>query len=131
MTEANAMKTAIILLGLLVSTQTITAGTQKTKNITGKVVDSETMQPISEVTITLADDTYVLGTLSNEKGDFRLWKVPDKCQSLVVSCQGYQQQMVNIEHLKESKIDSPLIIKLKLLSTPKKQISLNDKAEKK
>lgn len=124
------MKTALIFLSLLISTQTITAGTQKTKNITGKIVDNETMQPIAEVTVTLADDNYVLGTLSNENGDFRLWKVPERCKNLVISCEGYHPQTVNLEHRKDSQADEPLLIKMQLLNSDRKQISLNEKTEK-
>jgi len=124
------MKTALIFLSLLISSQSITAGSQKTKNITGKVVDSETMQPIAEVTVTLADDSFVLGTLSNENGDFRLWKVPEKCKNLVISYDGYRPQTVSIEHIKETPNGGPLLIKMQVEDLNRKQISLNEKAEK-
>ncbi|MFV0379059.1 MAG: carboxypeptidase regulatory-like domain-containing protein [Mangrovibacterium sp.] len=124
------MKTALILLSLLISTQTFTAGAQKTKNITGRIVDSETMKPISDVSVTLAEGSFVLGTLSNENGDFRLWKVPEKCQKVVVSHQGYEPQTVSITALKDSPGNNALLIKLHVTEPPRKQISSNERFDK-
>lgn len=124
------MKTALILLSLLISTQTFTAGAQKTKNIVGKIVDSESLEPISEVSVTLAEGSFVLGTLSNENGDFRLWKVPEKCHEIVVSAEGYLPRTVNLDVLKNSPGANALLIKIQVTEPNRKQISLNQKQEK-
>ena len=62
--------------------------------------------------------------------DFRLWKVPERCKNLAINCEGYRPQTVNIEYTKDLQPDSPLLIKMRLLDSDKKQISLNEKAEK-
>ena len=50
---------------------TLTAVAQDRK-VTGTIVDSGTKEPLEQVTIQLLkpDSSYVIGTLSNEKGNF-------------------------------------------------------------
>ena len=125
------MKTALMILSLLISTNTlIYAGQLKTKNISGKIVDFESSKPLSGVTVTLDDENFVLGTISNDKGEFRLWKIPNKCNSLKISLDGYHSSTVSIEHLKEITQDGVLVIKLEGIEKEQKQIGLNNSQEK-
>lgn len=109
------MKTALILLSLLLSTGTLQktyAGELKTKNISGKIIDSQTDQPLDGVNVTLENDNMVLGTLSNHEGEFRLWRIPETSKSITISLKGYQSTTVSIEHIKEDKADGTLLIEL-------------------
>ncbi|RKD91425.1 carboxypeptidase-like regulatory domain-containing protein [Mangrovibacterium diazotrophicum] len=123
------MRTALILLSLLIlSGSYSTAGESKTRNITGQIVDTETRQPLPDVSVTLDNGSFVLGTLTNSNGQFTLWKIPNSCKNLVISVDGYQSTTVSIEHIKDLKReDGTLLISLQGERQAAKQISLNEK----
>ena len=67
--------------------------------ITGAITDRDTHDPVEQVTIQLlkADSTYVSGTLSNEKGLFRLQVPQDGKYLLKISSVGYKPTIKRIE----------------------------------
>lgn len=124
------MKTAMLLIGLLISLQAITAGSDpKTRNIRGKILNKETMQPVAEVSVTLSEGSLILGTISNENGDFRLWKIPDNCKSLVISHDGYQPKTITIECPKEPDQEQELVILLEAVGQNVKQMTMNERRD--
>ncbi len=109
------MKTALILVSLLLSSGTLQktyAGELKTKNISGKIIDSQTDLPLNGVNVTLENDEMVLGTLSNHDGEFRLWRIPESSKSITISLKGYQSTTVSIEHIKEDEASGKILVEL-------------------
>jgi hypothetical protein len=126
------MKTAFIILSLLISSGVnSSAGELKTKNIHGKVVDLVSSNPISGASITLDNGSYVLGTLSDDHGEFHLWKVPKDCKTLSVTIDGYQPQTVSIEHIKGSAHEGTLLIRMHGADQLKTLTELTPKSKKK
>ncbi len=106
------MKTALIILSLLIfSVINSSAGNNQTKNIFGKIVDKETLEPLYGVSVSLPDSKNPIGTITNSKGEFRLWHLPGSSTDLVISCNGYDPINVSIEEITISD-QSGLIIEL-------------------
>ncbi len=74
--------------------------------ITGSVIDDESNVLVNATIRCFVDDTtFVKGTTTNSKGDFKL-EVPqtDKVQRLVLSYLGYKEQVVNIQPSEETPV---------------------------
>ena len=74
--------------------------------ITGSVIDNENNALVNATIRCFVDDTtFVKGTTTNSKGDFKL-EVPqtDKVQRLVLSYLGYKEQVVNIQPSEETPV---------------------------
>ncbi|MGD9555565.1 MAG: carboxypeptidase-like regulatory domain-containing protein [Mangrovibacterium sp.] len=116
------MKTAIIIiLSLMVLPFLISfTGKDPTKTIWGKVIDEVTQAPLYGVNVCIPGLVNPLGTITNEKGEFRLWNVPEKSGDLSVSLNGYKPAEVSIIHLNDS-AGVRLLIKLKPIIESGKQ----------
>jgi hypothetical protein len=116
------MKAAFIfILSLMVLPFLISsAGKDQTKNVWGRVIDEVTQNPLYGVNISIPDLVNPLGTITNEKGEFRLWNIPETITGLSVSLNGYKTTEVNIEHLNDS-AGVRLLIKLQPVIGPVKQ----------
>lgn len=112
---------SIFIISLLVFPFLITsAGKDSKKNIWGKVIDETTQDPLYGVNISVPDLTSPLGTITNEKGEFRLWNVPVSSTGLMVSLNGYNPAEVNIGQLNDSS-GVKLLIKLKPVADSAKE----------
>ena len=76
---------------------TLTAVAQDRK-VTGTIVDSGTKEPLEQVTIQLLkpDSSYVIGTLSNEKGNFAVTAPRNGKYLLKMTSVGYKTVVKNI-----------------------------------
>jgi|GEM_PF-3484653 len=116
----------LMVLPFLIST----AGKDPTKNVWGKVIDEITQNPLYGVNISIPDLVNPLGTITNEKGEFRLWNIPGSITGLSVSLNGYKTTEVNIEHLSDS-AGIKLLIRLHPLIDPVKQTLSHLKKQRK
>lgn len=107
---------SLMVLPFLIST----AGKDPTKNVWGKVIDEVTQNPLYGVNISIIDLVTPLGTITNEKGEFRLWNIPETISALSVSLNGYKTAEINIEQHTDS-AGVRLLIKLHPLIDPVKQ----------
>ncbi|KAA3634847.1 MAG: TonB-dependent receptor [Calditrichaeota bacterium] len=88
--------TAFVVFSIIASFQTVSANDSKyaegTSTIIGKVVDSETGEPIIGATVQV--DSTNLGAFTDLDGNFRIKKVPFGYYSLSVSSVGYEKAFV-------------------------------------
>ena len=94
------MKTPLIVFNLLLITCMIsTAGSGQTTNVWGKVIDKHTQKPLYGVNISLQNDPQGIGTITNQNGEFRLWNIPSDTLSILISFNGYQDYLMDINSL--------------------------------
>ncbi len=74
-----------------------------TQVIRGVVLDRESKQPIPGANIIVVDSDPLIGAVSDEKGIFRLEKVPVGRQSIKISYIGYHDRRINDMLIKSSK----------------------------
>ena len=79
-----------------------TAGNGQTANVWGKVVDKQTQKPIYGVNVSLQNNPRGLGTITNKKGEFRLWDIPADTAKILISYNGYQNYILDLHALPES-----------------------------
>ncbi|MCB0855760.1 MAG: carboxypeptidase-like regulatory domain-containing protein, partial [Bacteroidetes bacterium] len=72
----------------------VAAQAQLTQTVRGKVVDSESQFPLEGVTVIVVNSDGI-GVYSDEKGEYRLEKVPVGRQTIVFSYLGYQRAILN------------------------------------
>lgn len=122
----TAMRVIILFLSLLLFPFTPTlAGKAVTKNISGKVIDKETLKPLSGVCVLYADDSRSIGTITNIDGEFRMWNLPDTNKELVISFDGYQTLTVNLNQVED--LSEPLIIELLENEKDMKVVTINQR----
>lgn len=63
-------------------------------SLTGKVLASDNKQPIASVNVYLANSS--VGTITNEKGEFTIHNFPQGRYDLVISCIGYETQIITV-----------------------------------
>lgn len=116
------MKAAFLFLFSLMVFPFLISSTGKdpTKNVWGKVIDEVTQNPLYGVSISIVDLVNPLGTITNEKGEFRLWNIPETITGLSVSLNGYKTAEVNIEQHNDSS-GVRLLVKLQPIIDPVKQ----------
>ena len=70
-------------------------------NIKGRIIDSESNQPIefANVVLQTSDSVYFAGTESNEKGIFHFAKIKPGDYRIVVSMMGYASTTVTLDEL--------------------------------
>jgi hypothetical protein len=107
---------SLMVLPFLISS----AGKDPTKNVWGKVIDEVTQNPLDGVNVCIADLVNPLGTITDEKGEFRLWNIPGTSKELSVSFHGYKTAEVSIAHLNDS-AGIQLLIRLEPIINPVKQ----------
>ena len=73
--------------------------TALSQNITGKLIDKNTKKPIPFATIKTGANS---GVISNEEGFFTIHSKNDN-ETLIISCMGYQNKTLSIQHLKNLK----------------------------
>ncbi|HKJ42774.1 MAG TPA: carboxypeptidase-like regulatory domain-containing protein [Sunxiuqinia sp.] len=96
------MKTPFLVFGLVMICLTTAAGNRDSQ-VWGKVVDKQTNRPIYGVNISLQNVSNGLGTITNAKGEFRLWNIPGDSAQILISYEGYQSLQWNIESLHKMK----------------------------
>ncbi|WP_423129210.1 carboxypeptidase-like regulatory domain-containing protein [Gaoshiqia sp. Z1-71] len=101
------------------------AGKVVTKNISGKVIDKETLKPLSGVCILYADDSRSIGTITNIDGEFRMWNLPDLNKELVISFDGYRSLTVHLDEIED--FSEQLIIELQEDEKDMKAVSINQR----
>ncbi len=70
---------------------------QVTQTIRGKILEKETQLPLQGATILITDTTLKKGSLSDEKGNFRISEVPVGKYSLKISYIGYNDKILDIQ----------------------------------
>ncbi len=113
------MKAAFIFSLLALPFLIANTGRVNSKNVWGKVIDEVTQNPLYGVNVYVPGLISPLGTITNEKGEFRLWNIPDSGTGLSVSLNGYKSTEVNIDHLNDSST-TKLLIKLQPVIDPVK-----------
>jgi TonB-dependent receptor len=98
-----------LLLALFTISFSVTVYGQKSYVITGKVSDEKTGEPLPGAAIQI--EKSALGTITNQKGEFRLNSITQSSVNLKVSFLGYEPQTILCEFTNQSSID--LNIKLK------------------
>ena len=122
------MRIATILLSLLIFPLLIgNAGNAPTKTVWGKIVDSNTLEPLSGVNVYLMNTANPIGTITNENGEFHLWNLPNNAE-LRISLKGYETSSFNISELIESPVEMVLI---KLQEKGKSHLQISSLLKKK
>lgn len=107
------MKTFTIFLSFfLFSCLLSEAGNGQTMNIKGKVIDKNTLEPLSGVNISLENNKLGIGTITNHKGEFRLWNLPHDSSKILVSLNGYETSSVEVSTLQNPTTGTITVIKL-------------------
>ncbi len=83
----------ILIFSLLLCFESLAQ--QKTGNLTGKVIDSETKQPIFGVNV-IIENTF-LGSATNANGEFKIKNIPSGKYILKLSAIGYETVRMGIE----------------------------------
>lgn len=99
----------LLLLFLIITNFSFTVNGQQSYVITGKVSDEITGEPLPGAAIQI--EKSALGTITNQKGEFRLNSITQYSVHLKVSFLGYEPQTILCEFTNQSSID--LNIKLK------------------
>lgn len=89
----------LVIFSILLLALTNTFGAQKyTQTVRGKVIDKETQQPIAFATIALQTNGTIMGSISDETGNYRIDNVPIGRATVQVSFVGYESVTIpNIE----------------------------------
>lgn len=104
------MKTSYILFSfLMLSVLFASGGNGQTTNIYGKVIDKQTQAPLYGVNICLKDNPKGIGTITNKNGEFRLWNIPSDSVNILINCEGYANQVLEIEDFFSSHNDLTII----------------------
>ena len=78
------------------------------KTLSGKVVVAGTSQPVSSASVYINNTS--IGTTTDDKGIFKLDRLPTDKFDLIVSCIGYETYVLSIDY---NQIESSLIIQVK------------------
>jgi hypothetical protein len=89
----------IAIFSLLILAVTSTSLAQKyTQTVRGKIIDKETQQSIAYATVALQSNGTMMGTVSDDQGNYRLENVPNGRATVQVSFVGYESITIpNIE----------------------------------
>ena len=105
------MRIATILISLLIFPLLVSnAGNAPSKTVWGKIIDSNTLEPLTGVNVCLMNSANTIGTITNENGEFHLWNLPNNAE-LQISLKGYETSSFNISELIESSVEM-VVIKL-------------------
>ncbi len=118
------MKAAFIFSLLALPFLIANIGRTASKNVWGKVIDEVTRDPLYGANVYVPGLVNPLGTITNEKGEFRLWNIPESGTGLSISLNGYKSAEVNIEYLNDS-LTTKLLIKLQPAIDPVKPQTLS------
>jgi hypothetical protein len=66
-----------------------------TQTVRGKITDAEAKYPLIGVTVIITDTTKLVGTITDEKGDFRLTNIPVGRHNFKISYIGYKDAILN------------------------------------
>ncbi len=86
----NKIYKTTLALGLLLGSIGIYA--QSTQTVKGQITDKESKSPLIGVTVIIADVDPIIGTTTDENGDFKLLNVPVGRKTIKVSYLGYKEQ---------------------------------------
>jgi hypothetical protein len=94
-----------------------------TQIIRGQVIDAESQSPVAFASFAVVTTNPPMGTITDEKGYFRLEKVPIGRHNFQVSCVGYETQLIS-EILVSSGKEIVLTIKAKEQITKLEDVSV-------
>ncbi len=118
------MKTKIIFLYLLIFPAILSIGGNiPSLTIRGKIIDSDTLKPLSEVNVSILSETNSIGTLTNHNGELYLWNLPNGSTELYITLDGYHPKTISIDEIR-SDTDETVIIKLDSNKKKHKQMKL-------
>ena len=86
-----------VIFIFIVITSLLSAQTNNTNSLTGKVIDSTSLLPISNVSVYLSGTT--IGTVTDNNGAYRIEKIPAGKFELVISMIGYSPKIQQINFL--------------------------------
>ncbi|MHA7112010.1 carboxypeptidase-like regulatory domain-containing protein [Sunxiuqinia elliptica] len=119
------MKTPLFLLSLLMLMSLIsTAGQGQTSNVYGKVVDKETQKPLYGVSVCIKDHPDGIGTITNEKGEFRLWNLPADTVNIIIRCDGYEEVIADVQSLNNQTNNDLSVVYLEVTAGHDKQANV-------
>ncbi len=108
-----------ILFTLVCVAFQLMANASNTQEIKGIVIDKITGIPLQGVTISVSDTKIPIGTITDEKGEFRLWDIPLN-MNLIFSLDGYK--VVSLDPVNgHTSDDSSFIIELENKTDTKKK----------
>ena len=81
-------------LALVALLGTLNLSAQKVQNITGKIIDEASRQPLTGAVIQITNEKNI-GAVSDPDGNFKLSGVPLGRQTIRVTYTGYEERMVN------------------------------------
>jgi hypothetical protein len=84
------MKHTIFLTAFLALAQILHASQDYYQTLRGRVTERETLKPISFATVAVSFNGTVMGGITDERGDFRIEKVPVGRITLMVSFMGFE-----------------------------------------
>jgi hypothetical protein len=92
----NFFKPLTLALGIIiVIVSIVSTRAQSTQTIRGRIVDEVSQTPLIGVSVSLVSDNgALLGSTTDENGDFRIEKVPVGRQTLKITYIGYEEQNV-------------------------------------
>lgn len=127
--QKQVMRTIFIFFTLVCVVFQLQAGSAKTQEIKGRIIDKNTGAPLQGVTISISEAEVSIGTITDENGEFSLWDVPVNTR-LRVSLDGYKDVYLDSVSIN----DSILIVEMECNTKWKKKLSLgnllkNNKAE--
>ena len=106
------MKLILPLLTIfMVSCLFASAGNGQTIYIRGKVIDKLTLKPLAGVNVSVENDDLGIGTITNAKGEFRLWNLPYDTSKIKITHNGYQSAVIEVKNLSKT-YEQIVVIKL-------------------
>ncbi len=97
-----ATATAFLVISLLSSISA--EGADLYQTIRGKITDQDSKTPVIGANIIILDSNPLLGSNTNEDGDFRIEKVPIGRASLKISCIGYEEKIISANNVTGPKL---------------------------
>lgn len=94
----------------------------QTMQVTGKIVDSVTQQPVPDASVFLVNTT--LGTKTDAEGNYRFARIPAGPSGFIVSCIGYQTKQVDVAATSANPV---LNIALKPKTIQLKEVTISSK----
>lgn len=100
-----------------------------TQVIRGQVIDIESQNPLSFATIAVLTTDPILGVISDEKGYFRIEKVPIGRHDIQISFLGYETQMISELMISTGK-ETVLSVKMKEQISELKEVTVKANSQK-
>lgn len=120
------MKRTLLLLAALYSVLATGYSQTLTQNITGRVVDAETQQPLPGVNVLMVGTHPPIGTTTDQEGKYEIQKIPVGRLSLQFTYLGYEPALYAELELNSSK---PLVLEVQMKESYQQLQSITVKPE--